>query len=319
VVDLDIPVLHALRNDFEPGLASQAVRGRFNIGVIFFEDTDFSQAGLARAGEFDLIVTGSSWNADILAARGVKRVVNIFQGVDEELFRPGGGEALYPGRFVIFSGGKLEYRKAQDVVIAAFKRFRGRHPEALLVFAWANQWPAIMPTIARSEHIRGAPDLDGEKGMRIAPWLEANGLPGDAFVDLGMPANRDMHAYLNAADAALFPNRCEPGTNLVAMECMAAGLPTILAANTGQLDLIGEGACYPLLAQTPVRPYAPYAGVEGWGEPSVDEALARLEEIHADPEAARARGRAAVRMMAGFTWKGQIGKLLAAIDGLGRA
>ncbi len=316
VVELDIPVLHALRNDFEPGLASQAVRGKHNIGIIFFEDTDFSAAGLARAGEFDLIVTGSNWNAEILAARGVERVVNIFQGIDDKLFHPGPGDALYPGRFVIFSGGKLEYRKAQDVVIAAFRRFRERHPEALLIFAWANQWPAIMPTIARSEHTRGAPELDEDKGMRIAPWLQANGLPEESFVDLGMPANRDMRAFLGAADAALFPNRCEPGTNLVAMECLAAGLPTVLAANTGQLDIIGEGACYPLVEQTPVEPYAPYSGVEGWREPSVDEALARLEEIYAQPEAARARGLAAARLMAGFTWKGQIGKLLAAIDGL---
>ncbi|MDP6173229.1 MAG: glycosyltransferase family 4 protein [Rhodospirillales bacterium] len=318
VVDLDIPVLHALRSDFQPGLASQAIRGRKNIGIIFFEDTDFSGEGLARAAEYGLIVTGSTWNAQILAERGVKNVVNVFQGIDEHLFRPAEqAQELYPGRFVIFSGGKLEYRKGQDVVIRAFREFHRRHPEALLIFAWANQWPAIMPTIARSEYVEGAPEIDAGKTLKISPWLEANGLEPESFVDLGMPANREMQAYLNASQAAIFPNRCEPGTNLVAMECLAAGLPTILAANTGQLDLIGEGNCYPLLDQTPMEPYAPYTGVEGWREPSVEECLAALEEIFADPDAARQRGRAAAAFMEeGFTWKSQIRKLISAIDGL---
>ena len=47
------------------------------------------------------------------------------------------------------------------------------------------------------------------------------------------------------------------GTNLVAMECMASGVPTIVSANTGHLDLASLGGCYTLTQQgrvpTPTR------------------------------------------------------------------
>ena len=42
---------------------------------------------------------------------------------------------------VIFSGGKLELRKGQDLVVAAFKIFHARHPDALLISSWQNGWP----------------------------------------------------------------------------------------------------------------------------------------------------------------------------------
>ena len=44
-----------------------------------------------------------------------------------------------------------------------------------------------------------------------------------------------MGAVMQEADVALFPNRCEGGNNLVALEAIASGVPTILSANTGHL------------------------------------------------------------------------------------
>ena len=46
---------------------------------------------------------------------------------------------------------------------------------------------------------------------------------------------------LKQADLAVFPNRCEGGTNLVAMEAIACGVPTVLSANSGHLDLLRPG------------------------------------------------------------------------------
>ena len=45
------------------------------------------------------------------------------------------------GRFVVFSGGKLEHRKGQDVAVAAFRDFQKTHPQLrpLLVTAWYHQ------------------------------------------------------------------------------------------------------------------------------------------------------------------------------------
>jgi glycosyltransferase involved in cell wall biosynthesis len=320
-MEFDFPVLHSLRNDFEPALERQIAAGSCNIGIIFFEDTAISQEGLARARDYDLIITGSTWNKEILEAHGLTHVVNVFQGIDIDLFHPRaeGHEhtSAYPGRFVIFSGGKLEYRKAQDIVIAAYRQFQAKHPEALLIFAWGNQWPAIMPTVARSPFVEGAPDIGADGAIDIGPWLEANGLPAENIVDLGMPANRTMPAILASADVALFPNRCEPGTNLVAMEAMAVGVPSILAANTGQLDIADAAHSYPLGRQTPVDPYPPYTGTSGWAEPDAGEAVELLEAVFAGrEEAARRASAGAAAMAEQFSWPAQIAKLVAAIDGL---
>jgi hypothetical protein len=68
-------------------------------------------------------------------------------------------EAITPLASCTFSfqspGGKLELRKGQDLVVAAFRVFRQRHPEARLIVAWHNSWLGHMRTIARSPHTRG--------------------------------------------------------------------------------------------------------------------------------------------------------------------
>ena len=43
-------------------------------------------------------------------------------------------------KFVIFSGGKFEYRKGQDIVIRAVKVMQERHQDVVLINAWVNAW-----------------------------------------------------------------------------------------------------------------------------------------------------------------------------------
>jgi glycosyltransferase involved in cell wall biosynthesis len=314
VLDFDFPVLHALRNDFHPPVEDQVARGKPNVGVIFFEDTMISADGLARARGYDLIVAGSTWNRRIAEARGLTNVVTVLQGVDTNQFHPQPRSAHLKDRFVIFSGGKLEYRKAQDVVIAAFRVFHARHPEAFLMIAWGNQWPAIMPTIERSRYIDGKPEEGADGNLNIGAWLERNGVPAGAYQDLGLASNRAMPGFLAAADIALFPNRCEGGTNLVAMEAMAVGIPAILAMNTGQLDIAGHERCYPLCRQGPVAPYDPYGGTEGWGEPDLDETIEALEVAYGDAARRKRIGAAGATFMRTLDWSAQIGELVRQID-----
>ncbi len=42
---------------------------------------------------------------------------------------------------MVFSGGKFELRKGQDVVIRAYRVLQDRHPDVMLVNAWFNPWP----------------------------------------------------------------------------------------------------------------------------------------------------------------------------------
>jgi glycosyltransferase involved in cell wall biosynthesis len=100
------------------------------------------------------------------------------------------------------------------------------------------------------------------------------------------------------------------------MECMASGLPTILSANSGHLDLISDERCYPLRRQHPALPSSQFRGVEGWGESDVEEMIETLEDVYQRRADAAARGEEAARFMTGFSWRNQIGALLDSIADL---
>lgn len=298
----DVDVLHALGNGFlKTGGAGIPFQGRHNIGVIAFEDTRFDDAVRSRARAYDRVVAHSTYNRDLLLAQGLSDVGLVFQGVDPDEMAPQPPSGRFGDRFVVFSGGKLEYRKAQDVVLAAFRAFHARHPEALLVTAWHNLWPATARGIAESPLVDGPPEV-GEGGrLRIAAWAAANGVPEDAFIDLGFLGRREIAAVLADCHAAVFPNRCEGATNLVAMEAIACGVPVVLSANTGHRDIIRPGAALALTRQEPLPD--PQGARTGWTDSSVEELVEHLEALYTDRAAARAIGARGCAFIAGErTW-----------------
>jgi glycosyltransferase involved in cell wall biosynthesis len=311
-VKADFPILHALGDklDFPPIL--RALHGAPDIGVVFFESATIPRENIDAAARFALIVTGSTWNAEVLKRHGFTNVRNCFQGVDLGLFTPGARAARFAGRFAVFSGGKLEYRKGQDLVVAAFKKFHARHPDALLVTAWHNPWPQAAKSLGRSGHVTGPPPVVGGR-LDVAGWLIANGLPADSFVDLGPLANTATAPLLREVDVALLPSRCEGGTNLVAMECMATGVPVILSRNTGHLDLLGEDNCYTLDFQIPMGEVMRRPDLDGWGESSIEEIVMRLEDAYTDREGALRRGAGGAAFMQAWGWPQRIGNLLDAL------
>ena len=304
------PVLHALGNNFAGNAKLDGISGTPNIGVIFSEDTHFTPEAIDRAQQYDAIVAGSTWNAEILQAYGLSPVCTVHQGIDPTVFHPAPQSKEFADRFVIFSGGKLEYRKGQDIVIAAFRAFHQRHPEALLVTAWHNFWSDYIAGLETMGYVRGVPQIGEDRSLRISQWLAHNGVPPTAAIDLGVVPNPLLAHILRTADVAVFTNRGEGGTNLVAMECLACGVPTILSANTGHLDLIASQFCYPLTMQRSVKPIPPFVGVEGWGESDVDEVVAVLEHIYQHRAESRERGWAAAQWMQNWTWDKQIENLV---------
>jgi tetratricopeptide (TPR) repeat protein/glycosyltransferase involved in cell wall biosynthesis len=311
-IALDKPILHALGKDFASKLLPK-VSGDRNIGVVFFEDTHLALEAIARAKSFEAIVAGSQWNADVLRSYGCKSVYAVPQGVDPTIFHPAPQSNLFGDRFVIFSGGKLEHRKGQDIVVAAFKRFYARHPDALLLTAWHNFWPQFMIGLDQAEHVQGLPKVSPDGRLEIVEWLTANGVPAEACVDVGPIPNHLAGQIVREADVAVFTNRAEGGTNLVAMECLACGVPTILSANTGHLDLIGSDRCYPLQTQGSVKPTPLFRGTDGWGESDVEEVVEALEQVYRDRPQAKQRAQAAATFMQDWTWEKQVQRLLNAL------
>ena len=109
-------------------------------------------------------------------------------------------------------------------------------------------------------------------------------------------------------DVALFPNRCEGGTNVVAMEAMACGVPCILSANSGHLDIISDDNCYPLTEQAPMPAEDDPADV--WRESSLDEIIECLERVYTDRDDAARRGSAGSEFMTGLSWHAQVRKIV---------
>lgn len=312
-LDTDYPVLRALGNGFQGNPTGAALRSARDIGVIFFEDTALTPDALARARQLECIIAGSAWNGALLRAAGLPRVHVIPQGIDPTIFHPAERSGLLRDRFVVFSGGKLEYRKGQDLVIAAFRAFRQRYPEALLLTAWHNPWPQTLVGLDSAGHVRGLPAVDPAGRLQLLPWLAANGLPAGSVLDVGALPNHQMAATVREADVALFPNRCEGGTNLVAMEAMACGVPSLVAANSGQLDLLAEPeAAVPLTRQGPPRGTCPfYQGRDGWGECDVEEMVEGLEAAWQDRAGMRERGRRAAEWMArAWSWRSRAREVL---------
>jgi glycosyltransferase involved in cell wall biosynthesis len=99
------------------------------------------------------------------------------------------------------------------------------------------------------------------------------------------------------------------------MEAMAAGVPVILSANTGHLDLMTPDNSLALTRQSPVTAPVPL-GMEGWGNSDIDEIVDRLEILYHDRELAFAMGQRGAQRLAQLSWSTQIDALIDAIGPL---
>lgn len=301
------PVLHSLGTNL--ARVGQTVHGVDIVsdrmaGVTFFEDANIRPDSIERCQAYRLVVAGSSWNRSVLTDLGLRNAISVPQGIDTRIFQPGAKTGLFGDRFTVFSGGKLERRKGQDLVLRAFKVLRQRHDDVVLMTAWHSPWDA---TAARG--MSGLPDIapiplrDG-KDVDVEGWAAANAIPAGAVHDLGRVPNSLMASIYREMDVAVFANRCEGGTNLVAMEAMACGVPAIVSANTGHLDLILPGTCLALSRQDDRD-----GNGSGWRESAVDEIVEHLESLYQDRDRARAIGANGARFMAGWDWQVRIQEL----------
>ena len=320
---LPVPTQAAL--GFSP-LGNFAPAPRFtaskHVGVTFFECSRFSQEDLETLNKFDLVISGSRWNQSLLQRQGIDRARLVHQGVDTAVFNPEPVPRLLKRSLIVFSGGKLENRKGQDIVIAAFRLLLREHPDALLIAAWGNVGHVGLNTIAASPHVQGAPDRG--RTDSIGPWLEANGIPRSNVFLLPCVVNRQLPHLIKQADVAVFASRCEGGTNLMAMETLACGVPTLISANTGHLDLLamGFGHALPMgqagSGQVDPCVHRAYGGdpLGLWGETDPEELLCWWLRIAANREEWRSNGRQYADAVKSLSWRESMRKLLLLVEEL---
>jgi len=254
--------------------------------------------------QYDELLCASEWNAGLLRSISNKPLRMIHEGIDHAQFFPGPKTGLLdPNRFYVFSGGKVEFRKAQDLVIFAFREFARRHSDAVLVAAWNSPWPEF--SAGYQANLQAPLHRDAKGTLEIRRWVTENGIHPSQFMNMPMIPNPLVPMVLRQMDCALQVSRCEPCTNLPAMEAMACGVPVILAHNTGMRDLIDTDNCLALRSQHRVNGIEPDLGTEGWGESDVEEIVAALERLYTDAQLRKRIGARGAEWILerGRTWR----------------
>ena len=272
-----------------------------NIARCIFEDTSSHQQA-SNLEKYDLLLTASNWNASLIEACTQKKVHIILEGVDTTVFFPGPRSGLGdPNKFYIFSGGKAEFRKGQDLVLKVFKAFSKKCPDAMLVVCWQSLWPNF------SVGLKGVLDVELKQkqdgSLDIHRWCDENGIDSNRVIDIGMVANSIMPYILREMDVSIQPSRAEACTNLLVKEAMACGVPVIAGLNTGMHDILTPENSIPLTRQKPVP--NTNCSTEGWGESDFDEMYAALEKAYHEREWLKSLGLRASSWISenNRTWK----------------
>jgi glycosyltransferase involved in cell wall biosynthesis len=302
-VNINHPVLKAITDEsLQPWLTE--LKGNFTAGYTFFEINVLSSQNIESArNNFDIIVTGSKWCEAVLRNHGLNTVTTIIQGIDPQLFNPAHAEKeLFKDHFVIFSGGKFELRKGQDIVIKAYKILQDRHPDVMLVNAWYNPWTFSMQTMAASPYIKC--NIDETDYLKaINKILLENGIDLNRVINVLPRQNAQMARLYKNTDVGLFPNRCEGGTNLVLMEYMACGKPVIASFSSGHKDILDPINAILIKNMKPFNITSKEVLQAVWDDPDLDETIAHLEMAYQSRGNLKLIGEKAGSDMARLTWE----------------
>jgi glycosyltransferase involved in cell wall biosynthesis len=309
---LDGKLFQALTGvDFFPMFVE--ARGRQNYGYTFFEN-ELTPRSRENAKRYNLVLGGSSWCRDRMLEHGITNCEVLIQGIDPLLFHPV-DEAPDGERFIIFSGGKFELRKGQDLVLRAFKALQDKYPDLWLVNCWYNLWPASTRLMVYSRHIRFEHHEGEPWQVTMARTYAQNGLDPARIITHDLVPQESQRAIYAQTDIGLFPNRCEGGTNLVLMEYMACAKPVIVSNTSGHRDIVNSENAL-LLDQLSNYHVIDRDGtlIARWQEPDLDEIIERLEYAYHHRDELRGYGDQAGRDLHRFTWQVSAAQLLRSID-----
>jgi glycosyltransferase involved in cell wall biosynthesis len=286
--------------------------GRENYGYTFFENK-LPEICKANAGKYNLIFCGSAWCSEKLLAAGIENKV-LIQGIDPEIFYPITREKR-KDTFVIYSGGKFELRKGQDLVLKAVKILQDKYDDIFMINSWNNFWPESLKTMQYSSHIKF--EIKGKGWKEIMDNLYfINGLDQSRIETLEIVPYEQQREIFAMTDIGIFPNRCEGGTNLVMMEYMACGKPVIASYTSGHKDILNPENSF-LLTDLKDYSIAAEPWIE-WQEASLEDLVDKIEYAYHNREKIRETGKRAGGHLKNFTWEKSAGQLLEYINRQGK-
>jgi tetratricopeptide (TPR) repeat protein/glycosyltransferase involved in cell wall biosynthesis len=286
-----------MNNDFNPLFQ---VRGKENFGYTVFEN-ELTDNSIENARNYDIIFTASSWCERIMNEKGINNTEVLIQGVDPKIFFPV-EHRTNENLFVIFSGGKFELRKGQDIVLKAIQILQQKYKDIILINAWYNLWPQTMISMQKSKFINFS--ISGKNWLEIMHNIyQLNNLDENRIFTLPLTNNQIMRDVYIKTDLGLFPNRCEGGTNLVMMEYMACGKPVVASFNTGHKDILKKNNSLRLLNMNEFLLYNEKNEVIArWEEPTLDEIIYQIEFAYNNRDEIKKLGKQAAMDMLNFTW-----------------
>jgi len=264
---------------------------------------------------YNLIFAGSTWCRQKLEEKRISWVQTLIQGVDPDLFfpidfeKPSGRD-----KFIIFSGGKFELRKGQDLVLRAVKILQDKYDDIVLMNLWQNPWKFSFETMKRSPYIKFV--AKGETWEEIIKNIMAeNGMDPEKNIALPPINNNQLKNVYANTDIGIFSNRCEGGTNLVLMEYMACARPVIASYNTGHSDILTKDKALLLEEMKPHEAFDEQGKTVGvWQEPDLDELVSKLEYAYLNRNELHSIARQAGDDMKKYTWHATAKDLLEKID-----
>jgi glycosyltransferase involved in cell wall biosynthesis len=286
-----------------------------HVGFGVFEESVLPPTTISRARDlFKHVATGSTYCADILRQHGLTNISVVYHGVDSTLFHPREEQrTFWQDKFVVFSGGKFELRKGQDIVIRAYKVLQDRHTDVALVNSWYNIWAFARDTMAGSKLIKYKPPSNNDYISWMNGLLAANGIDVDRVITVGLRDNRLLPRLYHATDMGFFPNRVEGGTNMVLMEYMACGKPVLASYNSGHKDVVRSENAVLIERHQPMEIRTGPELTATWNDPDLDETIEKLEWCYQNRDELKRLGQQAASDMREFPYERVAKGLLEAV------
>lgn len=182
----------------------------------------------------------------------------------------------------IFSAGSSINRKNPQAVIDAFKIFQARCPKAFLL-------------------MKGSGDPAKDAGL-AALYRSAEGNSRIRIVTDKL-ASSEINGLIRDSDAYISLHRSE-GFGLTVAEAIIHNTPVVSTGWSGTVDFCDPNNTWnvaPSLIPV-VDTHPEFAALDGavWADPSPEIAAGYLEEIHADPETAKAKAARAKRFLIAY-------------------
>ena len=179
---------------------------------------------------------------------------------------------------VVLYVGRLSSEKGVHVLLEAFARVRDRHRDATCIVIGPDWGPERTVRPRHGELARLDRDYMAHLRRLAAPH-------GRRVVFVGAVPNRDLSLYHAVADVLAAPSLLE-AFGIPAVEAGASGIPVVASAIGGLEDTVVAGKTGVIVPPG-----------------DVDELASALNDVLADPDRARALGRAAREHVAAhFTW-----------------